>query len=171
MGDEYNNLLTRHNSLMQQRQYQDRLFWSRVQTLYAVQAAVLGGSFTLQTEWYGWAIALLGIFLTALIGLLCSYDWQDAKVNQIEFFRLCDYLNIHWGAKHVCIRKYLPGNSIFKWTIIGFLMLDTALGCLFFWHWSSFEMKVLFTIIVPIIVVLGSTLFYGFWEKDVEKPD
>ncbi len=165
--------LTRHQILMHQRQYQDRLFWSRVQTLYVVQAAVLGGGFALQHEWYGWAILLLGSTLTTLIGLLCSYDWQGVKVNEVQFYSLCDLLDIRWDAKHVGIRKLLPGNRILKWTIVGFIWLDVGLGATFFWNVNEWEViaKSIALAAVFILLVGWSIYFHGFWNRPVQKPD
>ena len=171
-----NEKLSRYRMLMEQRQYQDRLFWSRVQTLYVLQAAVLGGSFALQDKWYyGWATLLLifGSFLTTLIGLLCCYDWQDARVNEKEFFRLGDELKINWGAKHHHIRRFLSGNRILELTIVGFVWLDLVLGSYFLWLCAHVEMqpKVIIYIVVLVCLVLGSVFFHAYWNRDVEKPD
>jgi hypothetical protein len=167
-----NSELEYHRSLMEHRQSIDRLFWSRTQTLYAVQAAVLGGAFALKDDSYGWALLLFGAFLTAMLGLLCSYDWQGVKVNESTFFDLCDRLGIYWDAKPSGIRKLLPGNSIFKWVIILFIWINAALAFHLFWIWLA-DQTVCKTLVIAFLslVIVGWTIYFNrYWNKKVEKP-
>ncbi|MDO8491961.1 MAG: hypothetical protein Q7T04_08120, partial [Dehalococcoidia bacterium] len=77
-----NDDLDRYRIFLKQQEYQDKLFWSRVQTLYLVQAAVLGSSFAIRDRWFGWAILGIGAVISTLVALLCCYDWQDSQANK-----------------------------------------------------------------------------------------
>jgi hypothetical protein len=170
-----NNIyITQHQTLMLHRQSIDRLFWSRTQTLYALQAAVIGGAFAVKNDgWYAWALLLLGAILTVLLGLLCCYDWQGVKVNEVKFFKLCDKLQIYWDAKHKGIREHLPGNIIFMWIILLFIWLDLGLGSAHFWNWQSNQIlcKVIILGLLFLILLGWSFYFNRYWKREAEPPE
>ena len=67
-------------ALMGQYTHQNGLLWSRVQTLSAIQAAVIAGAFAVPKEpaVYYVGILLLGIILTIL---MLPLIWRDIKVR------------------------------------------------------------------------------------------
>lgn len=68
-------------ALMDQYAHQNELLWSRVQTLSAIQAAVIAGSFAVPKEpsVYYVGVLLLGIILTFLV---LPVIWRDIKVRE-----------------------------------------------------------------------------------------
>ena len=59
-----------YRALMAHRIHQDELLWSRVQTLIAVQGAILTGSYLVRSYWLGPLIDFAGDLLTSFIGLI-----------------------------------------------------------------------------------------------------
>ena len=59
--------------------HQDNLFWSRVQTLMAIQTGTLAGSYYLAYEKQdnlevAWCLTALGVILTALLWIIAERD-------------------------------------------------------------------------------------------------
>ena len=137
-NDYERNLLTRYQILMQHRQHAERTFWSRIQVLHLIQAAVIGGSFYIH---YGenipvyFSLILLGfgILLTVILFILCIYDWKSATVNQVELFSLGNTLGITWSPKRRSLKMRkdvqfkLTAHGILYFVIILFIILDVGL--------------------------------------------
>ncbi len=129
------NQLARYQILAQRREYQDRLFWSRVQTLHLIQAGVIASSFYIRHEqWNGYPILsicvlFLGIILTTLILIICYYDWKDAEANKASMYKLGDSLGIRWGSeRRIRIFGYKIYGHTILYSIFGlFLLVDSGL--------------------------------------------
>jgi hypothetical protein len=119
----YTDKLTLYQTLMTHRQHAEKIFWSRIQTLHIIQAAVLGGGYYLwKDKGLGLSVALIfvGILLTLLLGRLACNDWSDASVNKELMCKLESALKFNRAAK----RKCLLSHSIL-FSVIGlFLTLD-----------------------------------------------
>ncbi|MBI1811645.1 MAG: hypothetical protein HY035_11565 [Nitrospirae bacterium] len=76
-----------YSSLIAFYLHQDRLMWSRVQTIVAVQGAVLGATYSLRKyDYFVWCgILALGVMLTVLIFFVMKRDQQvrDEIAEQI----------------------------------------------------------------------------------------
>ena len=181
------HLLQRYSVLMSQRQHQDRLFWSRVQTLYVIQAGVLGGSYAIALKAHGplkttlealrlcdfaVGLLLLGVVLTMMIGLLCCYDWQDFRVNESRLFSLGDRIGISQGVKHTGIRRWLPGNRVLNLSVIGFAVIDLAVAFAYYptCKGGPSPAIILAHVLLSAIVVGGSYPFWCYWGKPIQKP-
>lgn len=70
-----------YRALISHYLHQDRLLWSRVQLLVAVQGAVLAGSYSLRYHWLAIGILSMGVVLTILLILLIEKDQRDRDVN------------------------------------------------------------------------------------------
>jgi hypothetical protein len=125
------NGLEKYQTLLLHRQHAEKVFWSRIQTLHAIQAGILtGGFFSLLNEYPKLAIAAfsLGAVLSFMLGYLAYNDWSDAKSNQEVMQRLGDILGIRRTAKMNCVRKYLRSH-ITLFIIIGvFAFGDIAIA-------------------------------------------
>ena len=122
--------LVLYQILQAHRQHAERVFWSRIQTLHAIQAGVLAGGFYLLTrEWNNLAIATfsLGAILTLFLGLLARNDWSDAKVNRQTMCRLSNELKFKRTAGRYLWGR-LRSHYIMLLIIIGFLVGDIVLA-------------------------------------------
>ena len=127
------NRLRHYQVLMDHRQRVEGIFWSRIQTLHAIQAGVLAGSYALRNDcWYSQAILLLGFLLTFFLYVLCHNDRQDAEVNQECMFQLGDSLGIRWSSEPRGIREFLRSHRILFLVVAIFLCVDLALS-VYFW--------------------------------------
>ena len=132
-GSEYKrNQLARYQILMQHRQHVERIFWSRIQILHLIQAAVIGGIFyiykaELPTCFY-FVLLGLGIILTVLLLILCIYDWKSAEVNKERLYSLGDALSITWSGKRWHIHSlHITAHRILFVVIVLFIILDAGL--------------------------------------------
>ena len=115
----------RYSILSQHRQYLDKMFWSRVQVLHAIQAGVLAAGYLLRNEaWYAEALFSIGALLTFFVGLMAWYDWQSAEANKEALYELGDRLGIRWSAEKRNIRRLLPGHVLLYIIIILFILAD-----------------------------------------------
>ena len=122
-SDDETNKLTRYQTLMNHRQHAERVFWSRIQTLHVIQAAVLGGGYFLwKDDELGLSVALvfIGILLTLLLGRLTFNDWRDASVNDHLMHKLGDELVIRRTADRHCLKSH----SILYFIVAFFLIID-----------------------------------------------
>lgn len=72
-----------YRALMAHRIHQDRLMWSRVQLLSALQAAAFAGSWAIkESSWFAAAVMLIAAILTWMVYALIWKDGNDSKVNQ-----------------------------------------------------------------------------------------
>jgi hypothetical protein len=123
----YSEKITFYQTLSNRRQNIEAIFWSRVQTLHAIQVAVLGGAFYLwkiHSE-LGLAVAVLslGIILTLTLGRLAYNDWKDTSINDCIMHKLGDELGITKSAHR---EDYFKSHNILFYLIILFFMLDIA---------------------------------------------
>ncbi|MDO8472585.1 MAG: hypothetical protein Q7T05_02070 [Dehalococcoidia bacterium] len=127
-----NNDLTRYQILMDRRFQIEKVFWSRVQTLHVIQAAVLASGFFLLVEkhyrFLSGIMLLFGAILTFFLGLLAHNDWKDAAANDIDSERLCKELNIKRTAGRHGITKFLNSHRIMFILIGMFLAIDIILA-------------------------------------------
>ena len=70
-----------YRALLSHYVHQDRLLWSRVQLLIAIQGAVLAGSYSLRDHWLAFGILLAGSVITILLILLVEKDQRDRDMN------------------------------------------------------------------------------------------
>jgi len=131
--EEENNNLAHYQVLMTRRQHIENIFWSRVQTLHAIQAAILASGFFLIEKDYrilSVAVFSFGAFLTFFLGWLSHNDWSDAAVNDSDMHRLGDILHIRRTADRRYLKKLLKGHRIMYILMVIFLAGDTALAIL-----------------------------------------
>jgi len=116
---------------MQHRQHIERIFWSRIQILHLIQAAVIGGSFYLMnTETRNFAPALLffGLVLTIILFIVCIHDWMDAKRNDTSLHNLGHTLGIRRTAERWRIFGWgIRTHRFLYFAIILFILVDLAL--------------------------------------------
>ena len=137
-----NDISGLYQSLVQHKIHQDQLLWSRIQTLHALQVAVIGGGFTAHFSWensllgglflvIGGAVALWMLFL--VIG-----DYADMKVNESIMEELARRLlpwsvqgPVKWVDETVWHRKHLVrGHSTIYAYIVILSLADFVAGAL-----------------------------------------
>jgi hypothetical protein len=135
-----------YRSVLSMALHQDRLLWSRVQLLIAVQGAVLAGSYALRASWLAPAILGFGAALTLLLISLVEKDQLDRDVNQ----KLLDELGsrclpedlrnpgIRFTAKIPKGSLILRGRHVLRLVLWGFFVLDLVLGVLHATHAELF---------------------------------
>ena len=79
--------LALYQILQSHRQNAEKNFWSRIQTLHAIQAGILAGGFFLMQAggllpWVAAPLFILGAILTGLLRHLLRNDWYDANANK-----------------------------------------------------------------------------------------
>lgn len=89
-GDKIDSGLYR--ALISHQTHQDRLLWSRVQLLIAVQAGVLVAGFSLREYWQGTIIMILGAVFTFGVYSLMLKDEADRDINQLLMDKLAERL-------------------------------------------------------------------------------
>jgi hypothetical protein len=105
--------------------HQDGLFWSRVQTLIALQSATLAGSFYLHTEAKGqgpyFALLLtgLGMCLTVLLWIMAERDQLHREASRIA-------AKVPESKIEPSFPLCLSGESAVRWTIVLLLYADVA---------------------------------------------
>ena len=158
MQSQPDSNLVKYQILLQHRQFLDRLFWSRVQTFHAIQAAVLAGSFAVRDKgWYDEGLLALGATLAIALLFICRNDWADAECNKQALYSLGEYLGIRRGSKRGCEwfnewrKTWKSQKSI--WT--------KARGVLFI-EWFRPRGHVIFYIIILTFVGLDLSLFFIF---------
>ena len=133
-----NRLCCMYQSLVQHRIHQDRLLWSRVQTVHAVEAGILAGGFALavirQYLFSAGLLLIIGGVLTLFLFLMIKRDYADHMVNADIMRELAERLlpsdmkvqnfKVRWAAK----RRGLLGHHMIYISIIGFTALDFVWG-------------------------------------------
>jgi len=135
--------------------HQDQLYWSSTQLLLAIQAGVLAAGYGLRTSWLGPAILLVGALVTLLLlFLVLKYEW-DRDVNLPILDKLARDLLPHpikaelqkEGRKEPFIRlsatpprwlRFVRGRYIIRGILIGLILVDVLLACLYTWAPSWF---------------------------------
>ena len=132
-ADRERNELARYQILMQHRQHIERIFWSRIQILHLIQAAVIGGSFYISyqkdlPDLFPPALLGFGIILTAVLFVLCKYDWKSAQVNEKRLHNLGDTLGITWSPRrwHICGYE-IKAHIILYFVVLLFIIVDSSL--------------------------------------------
>jgi hypothetical protein len=95
----------RFEFLVNKRYHTEKIFWSRIQTLHAVQAAILAGGFALASQGHritSFLTFLLGFILTLLISRLAKNDWSDSKVNDTLLESLYRDFNFRRTGTRLC---------------------------------------------------------------------
>ncbi len=123
----------RMDFLLRVKLHHDKLFWGRIQTLYVVQAALLGDLYALRTQWYGFALLLFGAVLTLGLALLACYDYQDAKSTNGRLFELTRKYLVHVSALPSGVRARIPGNRLLLITVLLLVSADWFLAWHYFW--------------------------------------
>lgn len=128
-----------YQSLVQHKIHQDQLLWNRVQTVYALQAALLSSGFAL----HSWDQSVVGGSLLVFAGLatLCLLfliigDYADMKVNEPIMNKLAKRLlctsgildKIEWTDRTVWHRKLVRGHHLIYSIMVVFIVLDFVLG-------------------------------------------
>ena len=131
-----------YEALVQHKIHQDQFLWSRIQTLHALQVAVIGGGFAAH---YSWENSLLGgLFLVSggVVSLIMFFlvigDYADMKVNQPIMEELARRLlpspllgPVRWVDETVWHRKFLVGGHYMIYAYIVLLIsVDFVLGVL-----------------------------------------
>ncbi len=114
-----------YNTLLSRRQHIESIFWSRIVTLHAIQAAVLGGGYALQKAHdpaLSVALLVIGLLLTLLLFILAHNDWNDARINDKMMHNLGDSINIRRTAERHCLKSHW----ILYVVIILFFLVDFA---------------------------------------------
>ena len=124
-----NRDLARYEILMTRRFTIEKVFWSRIQTLHAIQAAVLASGFLLLMHddpypTLSGCVFSLGALLTCLLYFLARNDWNDAKANDAEYSDLEKRVCIKRTAGRCC--KLLRSHSIMFFIMKLFLALDAV---------------------------------------------
>src|ERR1700730_1890359 len=65
--------------------YHDQRLWSRTQTLFGIQLAVLAGEYALRPKFGMWAIAAIGTFISLVLAYLATLDIRSGAVNNNLF--------------------------------------------------------------------------------------
>ncbi len=127
-----------YQSLVQHRIHQDRLLWSRVQTVHAVEAGILAGGFYLAFIWENpfsaGLLLIIGGVLTLFLFLLIKGDYADHMVNAdimdklakrlLPFDMKVKNLKVRWAAE----RRGLRGHHMIYISIITFTAVDFVWG-------------------------------------------
>ncbi len=100
--------------------YQDRLSWSRTQTLVVLEAALLAASYAKAGTFIAPVILILGTFVVWLIWRLIKRDWQVRDQN----LKLLDQVHERKG-----IRMVVPASTIWsKGSFITPRVVDLIIG-------------------------------------------
>jgi len=126
--------------------HQDRLLWSRIQTLMALQGAVLAGAFVLRASWLGPALLLLGAALTTLV---LAFTWNDLD-DRDQNARVLDSLmaalappsgrvlpsppsTLRLTAHRPSWRRWVRARRVVPGVMLFFTLLDLGLAVLQIW--------------------------------------
>lgn len=136
-----------YQALMAHYLHQDRLLWSRVQLLTAVQGAVLVAGFYTHSDngWLAAAIMIAGAIMTAIIFYLVTLDISDRDKHLKVMDKLAGSLLpeeikkklreekvnepfIRLTSGYPYIRRFIGGGRTLKCILIMFAVLDIALA-------------------------------------------
>ena len=139
-----------YEALVQHKIHQDQFLWSRIQTLHALQVAVIGGGFAAH---YSWENSLLGgLFLVSggVVSLIMFFlvigDYADMKVNEPIMKKLAssllpsfvqdpvsdqDPLAVKWVDDRVWLRRHhVRGHHLIYASIVMIILVDFVVGAL-----------------------------------------
>ena len=134
-----------YRALISLRIHQDRLLWSRVQLLIAVQGAVIGGSYAIGDHFLAGSILFAGFVLSLVIHELVAKDQIDRDVNLKLIDQLGNLLipeEIKKGLTQPYIRfsgdppkycSFTRGRNLIRFAIWFFILLDAILAILHFY--------------------------------------
>ncbi len=127
--------------------HQDRLLWSRVQLVIAVQGAVLIAGFYTRNDnaWLAAAIMIAGAIMTAIIFYLVTLDISDRDRNLKVMDKLAERLLpegikkklreekvkepfIRLTSGYHYIRRFIGGGRTLKTVLIVLFLIDIALA-------------------------------------------
>ena len=127
-----------YRALMAQYIHYDRQFWSRTQILLAVQGAVLIGGYNLRSFWLGPTVMFLGFLITLIVWGLIFRDIKNSRINEHIMDQLANKIFEYYGPKWspVSLRsdpqtKWLAGRNLIHYVVIGILIINVGLGCLY----------------------------------------
>ena len=131
-----------YQSLVQHKIHQDQLLWSRIQTLHAIQVAVIGGGFA--THFYydnsllgGWWLVIGGVVALFMLFLVLG-DYADMKVNAAIMKDLARRLlpspllgPVKWVDDTVWLRRHhVRGHHLIYASIVMIILVDFVVGAL-----------------------------------------
>ena len=136
-----------YQALMAHYLHQDRLLWSRVQLLIAVQGAVLVAGFYIHSEnsWLATVIMIAGAMVTIIIFYLVTLDISDRDKHLRVMDKLAESLLpeemknklreekvkepfIRLTSGYPRIRRFIGGGRTLKCVLVMFFLLDIALA-------------------------------------------
>ena len=130
-----------YQSLVQQKIHQDQLLWSRIQTLQALQAAVIGGGFAAHFSWDnsllgGWWLVIGGVVSLCILFLVLG-DYADMKINDSLMKELAGKLlpshpqgSVQWVDEKVWHRSKVRGHYMIYAIIVVLILVDFVVGAL-----------------------------------------
>ncbi len=131
-----------YQALVQHKIHQDQFLWSRIQTLHALQVAVIGGGFAAHFSWgnslLGGSFLVFGGVVSLIMFFLVIGDYADMKVNEETMKDLASILlpfsvtgPVKWVDDTVWYRKYLArGHYMIYAYIVMLILVDFVLGVL-----------------------------------------
>lgn len=148
-----------YQALMAYFLHQDQIYWSYSQLLIAVQAGALAAGYATRTNWLGPTVLLLGALLSFLVLLLVLKAGWDRDVNLHVLDKLArDLLAdpvkselrdegrqepfIRFGATPPRWFQFARGRYILIGVLIGLIILDVLLACLFKWAPNWFPLPI-----------------------------
>ncbi len=131
-----------YQSLVQHKIHQDQLLWSRIQTLHAIQVAVIGGGYHAHFAWDnsilgGWWLDIGGVVALFTLFLVIG-DYADMKVNQSIMEELARRLlpfpllgPVKWVDDTVWLRRHhVRGHYLIYAGIVMIILVDFVVGAL-----------------------------------------
>ena len=126
---------------MQHKIHQDQLLWSRIQTLHAIQVAVIGGGFAAHFYYDnsllgGWWLVVGGVVALFMLFLVIG-DYADMKVNEDIMEDLASSLlppfvkAPRWVDDTVWLRRHhVRGHYLIYASIVMIILVDFVAGAL-----------------------------------------
>ena len=139
-----------YQSLVQHKIHQDQLLWSRIQTLHAIQVAVIGGGFAAHFSWGnsllgGWWLVMGGAVALFILCLVLG-DYADMEVNESIMKKLAKRLlpsfvqdpvsdqpplEVEWVDEKGGLRAYhVRGHYLIYASIVIIILVDFVVGAL-----------------------------------------
>ena len=139
-----------YQSLVQHKIHQDQLLWSRIQTLHAIQVAVIGGGFAAHFSWHnsllgGWWLVMGGGVALFILCLVLG-DYADMEVNESIMKKLAkrllpsfvqdpvsnqEPLEVKWVDITSWLRTHhVRGHYLIYASIVIIILVDFVVGAL-----------------------------------------
>lgn len=139
-----------YQSLVQHKIHQDQLLWNRIQTLHAIQVAVIGGGFAAHFYYGnsllgGWWLVIGGAMALFMLFLVIG-DYADMKVNETIMKKLASSLlpsfvqdpvsdqgplAVKWVDDRVWLRRHhVRGHHLIYASIVMIILVDFVVGAL-----------------------------------------